>query len=103
MAAEAPFSIPLTVVCRVICGVVVALATEPVKPLAVNTATEVTEPLPPVTDKVPPEKVNPEPIMTAEKPPEPLPESSPLVDVAGAYDVLEAAVTNPLALTVTLL
>lgn len=50
MAVPLPFKIPVWFVVNVIAGVVVALATVPVKPFAVATDTVVTVPEPPPDD-----------------------------------------------------
>ena len=48
MAVPLLFKMPVGVACRVIAGVVVALATVPAKPFALTTDTDVTVPEPPL-------------------------------------------------------
>ncbi len=77
-----PFKTPVTLVAIVIAGVVLAFATEPVKPLALTTETELTVPVT-VLDRVPPAKLSPVPTVTLEKPPDPF-----------AYRMLEPVVAG---------
>ena len=58
---------------RLIAGVVVGFATEPLTPFAVVTETVVTVPPVPVADSVPPENATPDPIVTLLNPPALLP------------------------------
>jgi hypothetical protein len=87
IVVPSPFRSPVTVVDKVIAGVVVALATVPDNPLADTTETLVTVPAPAGADKIPEEKDNPLPIVTLENPPDPFPYRIDDPDVAGPQEM----------------
>lgn len=95
MAVPLPDKIPVTLVVRVIAGVVVAVATVPANPLAVTTDTLVTVPAPlPVAVRTPAVRSNPVPTVTLANSPV-LSNPASVLGVSSAMEIVPAAVIGP--------